>query len=123
MSGARIERTLSQADFDHFARISGDNNPIHVDAAFSAGSRFGRPVAHGLLLISILGGLAQSLRPGARITGQQIRFPAPTFADEPMVFEAALEGEDGGGARFACRVSTAEGVITCDGMLILSEAG
>jgi acyl dehydratase len=37
-------------------------------------------VAHGVLLVSILAGLVTRLRPGARIVGQQVRFPAPTFA-------------------------------------------
>lgn len=42
--------TLRQADFDLFAGISGDNNPIHVDPAFSARTRFGHTVSHGMLL-------------------------------------------------------------------------
>jgi acyl dehydratase len=110
----RVERILTQADFDAFAALSGDDNPIHVDEAFSAASKFGRPVAHGVLLISILAGLVTRMRPGARIVRQQIRYPAPTFAGEPLVFEAVLrEGAD----IFECRVTRADGVVSCDGEL------
>jgi len=46
--------TPTQADFDAFAAVSGDDNPIHVDPEFSAHTRFGRTVAHGMLLYSRL---------------------------------------------------------------------
>lgn len=111
----RIERVLTQADFDAFAALSGDDNPIHVDEVFSAASKFGRPVAHGVLLISILAGLVARLRPGARIVGQAIRYPAPTFAGEPVTFEAVRRE---GGDIFDCRVTRADGVVSCDGELI-----
>ena len=123
-AAARLERILIQADFDRFARISGDFNPIHVDAVFCARTRFGRPVAHGLLLISILGGLTQGLRPGWRMTQQVIRFPAPTFADELMIFEVRFEAEDAEEARYACRVARADGdIVTCDGVIGLGRPG
>jgi acyl dehydratase len=109
----RIERVLTQDDFDAFAAVSGDDNPIHVDEAFSSASKFGRPVAHGVLLVSILAGLVTRLRPGARIVGQQVRFPAPTFAGESVVCEAVLREGD----IFDCRVTRADGVVSCDGEL------
>ena len=39
-----VRRTFAQRDFDRFAALSGDDNPIHVDAAFAARTRFGRTV-------------------------------------------------------------------------------
>ncbi|MQP64576.1 hydratase [Niveispirillum sp. SYP-B3756] len=106
-----IDRTLTQADFDLFARLSGDDNPIHVDPGFSARTRFGRTVAHGLLLCTILRGLAGRLLPGAVLLGQDIRFPAPTYAGEPMRFSATLTGQ-----QIAVSVTRrADGVVTCDG--------
>ena len=47
-----LERTLTQQDFDLFAKLSGDSNPIHVDPEFSARTRFGKTVSHGMLLFS-----------------------------------------------------------------------
>ena len=68
-----IERTLTQGDFDQFATLSGDHNPIHVDPEFAANSRFGRTVSHGLLLNSILRGLLDQLVPGGRQLSQELR--------------------------------------------------
>ncbi len=79
-----IERSLSQADFDAFAAVSGDNNPIHVDPDFSARTRFGRTVSHGMLLYTVLWGLVQKHYPGARQLSQTLMFPNPTYAGEPQ---------------------------------------
>lgn len=108
-------RTLTQADFDLFAAVSGDDNPIHVDAAFSARTRFGRTVSHGMLLYTVLWGLVQRRLPGARQASQSLMFPAPAFAGEPLVFAGELAGMDADRARLAFRVRrAADGETVCE---------
>jgi acyl dehydratase len=51
-------RTVTEADIVNFAGLSGDYNQIHVDAEFSKEQPFGQRVAHGLLVMSIISGLA-----------------------------------------------------------------
>jgi acyl dehydratase len=51
-------RTVTEADVVSFAGISGDFNQIHLDARFAAQGPFGQRVAHGLLVLSIIVGLA-----------------------------------------------------------------
>ncbi len=112
-----IERTLTQGDFDQFATLSGDHNPIHVDPEFAAKSRFGRTVSHGLLLNSILRGLLDQLVPGGRQISQKLRFPAPTYADEPMRFVVEIQSEDGlmvTATMSSSRVQ--DDVVTCEGL-------
>lgn len=50
-------RTITEADIVHFAGLSGDFNPIHVDHAFAATTPFRRPIAHGLLVLAVGSGL------------------------------------------------------------------
>lgn len=50
-------RTVTEADVIHFAGISGDFNPIHTDHEFARRGPFRKPVAHGLLGLSIASGL------------------------------------------------------------------
>src|SRR5262245_64939685 len=50
-------RTVTQADVVHFAGLSGDYNPIHMDHHAAGQSPFGQPVAHGLLGFAIASGL------------------------------------------------------------------
>lgn len=91
-------RTLSQADFDAFAALSGDHNPIHVDPIFAAGTAFGATVSHGMLLFTQLRGLIAAAYPGQRLARQTLMFPAPSFAGEALTFVVQPEGEtaDGG---------------------------
>lgn len=51
-------RTITEADVVGFAGISGDFNQIHVDREYSQHAPFGQRVAHGLLVLSIVSGLA-----------------------------------------------------------------
>jgi acyl dehydratase len=111
----QVRRTLTQADFNAFAALSGDDNPIHVDPDFSARTRFGRTVAHGVLLYSILRGVAEKLIPNARQTRQLTKFAAPTYADEEMVFSATVLTDDGKTAHVACEaVRENDGTKTCE---------
>jgi acyl dehydratase len=90
------ERTLTQADFDLFARLSGDDNPIHVDPDFAARTLFGATVAHGVLLCAILRQLASEMRPLTVQKGQFVTYPAPTYAGENLRFfleVTAMEGD------------------------------
>ena len=81
----RYEITLSQEDFDRFAMLSGDDNPIHVDPEFARGSRFGRTVAHGMMLYSLVcRGLSKQFPEMVQSSVDMI-FPTPTFADEKLI--------------------------------------
>lgn len=77
----------TQAEFDAFAAVSGDDNPIHVDPEFSANSAFGRTVSHGMLIYTKLWGLLRRAEPAVRQLSQQTMFPNPTFTGEPVTLE------------------------------------
>lgn len=113
---ASLVRTFSQADFDAFAQLSGDDNPIHVDPEFSARTRFGRTVAHGALLCSVLRGLVEELEPGSRQVRQHTMYPAPSPADTALRFDAETLDATAGRARIRLQVTRVEDeVVTCTG--------
>jgi 3-hydroxybutyryl-CoA dehydratase len=47
-----IERELTGADIDAFAKASGDHNPLHMDREFAREQGFADRIAHGMLLAS-----------------------------------------------------------------------
>jgi len=53
-------RTIVASDLMSFADLTGDHDRLHTDAEFAANGPFGRPVAHGLLGLSILAGLSSN---------------------------------------------------------------
>lgn len=110
------QRTFSQADFDAFADLSGDNNPIHVDHEFAAESRFGRTVSHGVLLCSVIRGMIERRLPGSRQLAHTVMYPAPTFADEAMLFEIDIERASDSEHQCAFQVKrVADETVTCEG--------
>jgi acyl dehydratase len=79
-----VRRRFTQEDFDRFAALSGDDNPIHVDAVFAARTRFGRTLCHGMLLFSAASAVIRNHLPGPGtvILDQALKFPGPTFAGD-----------------------------------------
>jgi acyl dehydratase len=81
-----VKHTFSQEDFDRFAVLSGDDNPIHVDPEFSSRTRFGRTVAHGMLLYSSICMVLGTQFPGPCTIQleQDLKFTTPTYAGEEV---------------------------------------
>ena len=52
------KRVITEDDIMQFAKLSGDDNRIHIDAEFSKTTIFGKQIAHGMLGLSIASGLA-----------------------------------------------------------------
>lgn len=106
------EWTPTQAEFDAFAEVSGDDNPIHVNPEFSARTRFGRTVAHGMLLYARLWAMVRATWPGRAHDVQTLMFPNPSFAGERLRLWL-MPREDGEIAMRIVRV--ADGAVTLEG--------
>jgi acyl dehydratase len=92
MSG--YQRVLLQADFDRFAKLTGDDNPIHCDPDFAAGSHFGATVAHGMLLYScICKALTEQVGPGVVQLEQTLMFPHPTYVGDRLRVALQVDAE------------------------------
>ena len=76
-------RRVSDDDVHQFAELTGDHTPLHGDAG--APSPFGKPIAHGLLGLSLLAGLgthhphAYTL---ALVSIEDWQFLAPVYFDD-----------------------------------------
>nr|WP_293837456.1 MaoC family dehydratase [uncultured Arsenicibacter sp.] len=74
---------FTQADVEDFARVTGDNNPLHLDAAFAAQTPFKRPIIHGMLGASVFTKVLGTEFPGygSVYIGQTFQFLRPMFVD------------------------------------------
>ena len=82
-------RTITEADVVTFAGLSGDSNSIHTDAEYAKNSAFGQRVAHGLLGVSIVSGLAvrTGIMEGTVIAFREIKnwkFSLPVFIGDTI---------------------------------------
>lgn len=114
LDGSRqVATVFTQRQFDEYARLSGDNNPIHVDAAFAARTRFGRTVAHGMFLFSVLqAAIAREIGGPLRLQSQEFVFSAPTFTGDPLLL--VLDPKADGG--FATQITDSAESVTTSGV-------
>lgn len=124
---AKRARTFSQDDFDRFARLSGDDNPIHVDPVFAARTRFGRTLGHGMMLFSVISGLIRESFPGVRIEEIELMFPGPTYVGDEMQIRLEVESlaVDTGRAQIAATITAPDGEPAClaKATVMISRAG
>jgi acyl dehydratase len=74
---------FSQTDVEAFARVTGDNNPLHLDADFAVQTPFKRPIIHGMLGASIFTKVLGTEFPGygSVYLAQTLEFLRPMFVD------------------------------------------
>lgn len=79
-------RSFTQKEVDRFSVVSGDSNPIHVDKYYASQTFFEKPIAQGLLVTSLLGGLLGSKLPGPGtiLLDQSFKYHKPVFIDEEI---------------------------------------
>ena len=46
---ANFQRSVTERDIQLFAEVSGDRNPVHLDADYAATTQFKERIAHGML--------------------------------------------------------------------------
>jgi len=83
---ATRERTITDDDIVRFAEVSGDRNPVHLDADYAARSPFGQRIAHGFLIGSLISAaIGMDLPgPGSIYLGQTLKFVAPVHIGDTV---------------------------------------
>lgn len=61
---ARFSKTITEADIVLFAGVPGDNNSVHVNEEFAAGTPFGGHTTHGFLTASVISAAVANYLPG-----------------------------------------------------------
>ena len=74
---------FSQEDVAAFARVTGDTNPLHLDADYAATTAFKRPIIHGMLGASVFTKVLGTEYPGygSIYVSQTLNFLRPMFVD------------------------------------------
>lgn len=82
--------SLTQADVEKFAEVSGDDNPLHLDESYAATTSFKKPIIHGFLGGSIFSKILGTRfpGPGSVYLKQVLEFKRPMYAG--VVYEAVV---------------------------------
>ena len=97
-------RSFSETDQIVFAKLSGDCNPMHMDAVAARRTQAGAPVVHGIHMLLWSLDILAAAQPGmAPLTGLKVRFDKMVYLGDRVV--AILTQFDESGVRLELRVN------------------
>lgn len=93
---ASLSKTISEADIVLFAGVTGDFNPLHLDAEYAKTTRFGERIAHGLLTAGLISAVLGTRLPGpgAIYLGQTLNFRKPVKIGDTITATAKVSSFD-----------------------------
>jgi acyl dehydratase len=104
--------SFSQQDVADFARVTGDNNPVHLDEEFASKTIFKTRIMHGMLGACVFSKVFGTLFPGEGTIylSQSVNFLKPMYVD--VIYEAhfeVMEILEKNRARISTKILTNEG--------------
>jgi 3-hydroxybutyryl-CoA dehydratase len=124
-----MSHTVTADEIEMFARASGDTNPVHLDAAYAATTRFGRRIAHGLLTASYISAVlgTQFPGPGTVYLKQDLSFLQPVYLGDTITVKVSVtqyEAEKGIlTLETDCYNQRGVKVLTGEAVCLVSEVG
>lgn len=83
----------SQNQVDEFAKITGDNNPLHLNDDYASKTIFNKPIMHGFLSASVFSKVFGTLFPGEGTIyiSQSLEFKKPMFVNQQYIAVFIIE--------------------------------
>ena len=137
MSGLKLEdlsigqtaeraHSVTEATIAAFAEVSGDHNPVHLDADFAATTSFKERIAHGMLSAAYISAvLGNDLPgPGAIYLSQTLNFRRPVKIGDVVTARVTVAAIDEEKARVTfttvCEVA-GKAVVTGEAVIMASR--
>jgi 3-hydroxybutyryl-CoA dehydratase len=117
----RLDYSISDADVQKFAEISGDFNPAHFDEEYAKGTVFKNRIAHGMISLAKFSGIFGMDMPGlGAIWGaQNVKFLAPVQLNETYTAVAMIKEKGDKNVIFSCWVEDKDGKHMLEGEGVL----
>ncbi len=89
-------KTVSESDVYMYAGITGDFSPNHINAEYMKDSRYGERIAHGALLVGLMGSAAAKMRLGRTVSlgYDKVRFIAAVKFGDTITTEYTISEVD-----------------------------
>jgi 3-hydroxybutyryl-CoA dehydratase len=124
---ASISRTITEAHIVAFAGLTGDMNPLHVDAEYAAKSMFGERIAHGMLVAGLISAVVGMELPGPNsiYLGQDLKFTAPVKIGDTVTVTVTVteKRDDKRIIKLRTTAANQRGEMVVDGSAVIKKAG
>ncbi len=119
---ASLSRTVTEAHIVNYAGVTGDFNPVHLDAEYAAKSMFGERIAHGMLLAGLISAVLGTQLPGPNsiYLSQDLKFKAPVKIGDTVtvVVTVTEKREDKPIMKLQTTVTNQRGEVVVDGTAV-----
>ena len=116
---ACMSKTVTEFDVYSFAGVTGDFNPVHIDAEFAKTTMFKERIAHGMLSAGFISAVLGTALPGKNTIymGQELQFKAPVKIGDTVTATVEVLEKIEGKNRLILRttVTNQDGVLVTDG--------
>jgi 3-hydroxybutyryl-CoA dehydratase len=119
---ASFAKTITEADILLFAGVSGDTNPVHIDAEAAARTPFKERIAHGMLSASLISTVLGTRLPGPGTIylAQTLKFRAPVRIGATVTATAEVTALDAEKKRATLKTTcTVEGKPVIEGEAVV----
>ena len=124
---ASLARTITEAHIVSYAGITGDMNPLHVDAEYAAHSMFKERIAHGMLVAGLISAVLGTELPGPNsiYLGQDLKFMAPVMIGDTVTVVVTVTGKRDEKRIITLRTTACNqrGEMVVDGNAVLKKVG
>ena len=98
-----VKHRVTQSQLAKYAEASGDHNPLHLDEVFASGTPYGKPIAHGMLVLAFVSELMVRSFGRAWLCGGRLktRFRAPVYPGDVVKAMGRLKAHDATSATYA----------------------
>jgi 3-hydroxybutyryl-CoA dehydratase len=115
-------KTVTDQDLALFADVSGDFNPVHMDAEYAKTTMFKGRIAHGMLSASFISTVLGTKLPGPGCVylSQNLKFKAPVRPGDTVTAQVTVKAVDQERGRVSVEtVCTVDGKPVIDGEAVL----
>ena len=124
---ASFSKTITESDIVTYAGLTGDFNPVHINAEFAKESMFKERIAHGMLVSGFISAVLGTQLPGPNTIalGQELKYMAPVKIGDTVTAEATVteKRDDKRIIKFKTTVTNQRGEIVVDGSAVVKKAG
>jgi 3-hydroxybutyryl-CoA dehydratase len=124
---ATFSKTVTESDIMTFAGLTGDFNPVHVNADYAKESVFKERIAHGMLSAGFISTVLGTQLPGPNsiYLGQELKFTAPVKIGDTVTAKATIieKREDKKILKLQTVVMNQRGEVVVDGSAVIKKIG
>ncbi|MGO9783792.1 MAG: MaoC family dehydratase [Streptosporangiaceae bacterium] len=124
---ASFAKTITEADVVNYAGLTGDFNPVHIDAEYAAQSMFKERISHGMLVAGLISAVLGTRLPGPNsiYLGQELKFTAPVKIGDTVTAHAAVteKRDDKKIIKLRTWVTNQRGETVIDGSAVVKKLG